>query len=219
AARLIPLSPRTWILRVRGEGITRYAVWPQAWDTGSPTPFGLKAGDTAFWINGYSLSANNARVVPINRDRPATRADWGDRVYRMEQSEWRQDAASVEGLADALLADLAAPRLELRDISVPPDLRWEIGDVVTLTDWAGRVPDITARITRIQLTIAHNEESGMRGVYSLRALPPVAPTITAQPSSTSVAPGTPATFTAAGTGEPAPTVTWQVNDGSGWHDA
>jgi hypothetical protein len=45
-----------------------------------------------------------------------------------------------------------------------------------------------------------------------------APSITTQPSNQTISDGATATFTAAATGSPAPTVQWQVNTGSGWAD-
>ncbi len=45
-----------------------------------------------------------------------------------------------------------------------------------------------------------------------------APQFTTQPASTTVAPGADATFTVAVTGEPAPTIKWQQNDGGWWSD-
>ncbi|MEI7701680.1 MAG: immunoglobulin domain-containing protein, partial [Planctomycetia bacterium] len=45
-----------------------------------------------------------------------------------------------------------------------------------------------------------------------------APSITTQPTSQSISDGATATFTAAATGNPTPTVQWQVNAGSGWTD-
>jgi hypothetical protein len=51
------------------------------------------------------------------------------------------------------------------------------------------------------------------------APPPVAPSVTAQPSDTTVAPGQTYSFTAAGDGSPAPTVQWQVStDGTTFTD-
>ena len=44
----------------------------------------------------------------------------------------------------------------------------------------------------------------------------IAPSITQQPANRSVHTGQTATFTVAATGTPAPTIQWQVNDGSGW---
>jgi hypothetical protein len=45
-----------------------------------------------------------------------------------------------------------------------------------------------------------------------------APSITTQPSNQTITDGATATFTAAATGNPTPTVQWQVNTGSGWAD-
>ncbi|UZN04873.1 glycoside hydrolase family 9 protein [Cellulomonas sp. S1-8] len=50
------------------------------------------------------------------------------------------------------------------------------------------------------------------------ALGAVAPAITAEPTDATVALGATATFTAAASGAPAPTVQWQVRDGAKWRD-
>jgi len=47
---------------------------------------------------------------------------------------------------------------------------------------------------------------------------PVGPSITTQPTSQVATSGSTVTFTAAASGDPAPTVQWQVDDGSGWGD-
>ena len=45
-----------------------------------------------------------------------------------------------------------------------------------------------------------------------------APSVTSQPTDQTITDGATATFTAAATGNPTPTVQWQVNTGSGWND-
>ena len=53
------------------------------------------------------------------------------------------------------------------------------------------------------------------GAYELQA---IAPIVTTDPQSQTFAIGSDATFTAAASGTPNPTVQWQVNTGSGWAD-
>lgn len=55
--------------------------------------------------------------------------------------------------------------------------------------------------------------------YTTQVIPtPVAPSVTTNPSDTTVNAGDTATFTAAASGAPTPTVQWQVDDGSGFTD-
>jgi hypothetical protein len=51
---------------------------------------------------------------------------------------------------------------------------------------------------------------------TLSVVAPVAPSVTTQPAAVAVQVGNVATFTAAATGSPAPTVSWQVSTGSSW---
>jgi hypothetical protein len=104
-------------------------------------------------------------------DNPAAVEVWGERALDLGASQWRQNAATLGVLAGQLLADLGAPRVEVQDVVVPGDPRLELGDVVRLTDWQERVPDVLARITRIQTTVGQDvADQGISGVYGLRII-------------------------------------------------
>lgn len=172
-ATLSMLSPTSASLKVRNtSGATRYAVWPAAWTgpTYKDPPFGLDKGSPAVWVNGRGLTGDY-KIVSVDRTDVLALADWGDRALVLDANAWRQHPTSVELLADRLLADLKEPRAELEDITVPADVRWQIGDPILLTDWKGRLPDVLARITRIELTVSNEVESGIVGRYSLRTIP------------------------------------------------
>ncbi|MEB0286155.1 hypothetical protein QN355_06280 [Cryobacterium sp. 10S3] len=177
SATIHPVGPSAWELTVRNNsGQVLYTAWPSEW--ASPTeaspPFGLAAGAPAIWVLGRVLADDaETQTVPVNVSNSAAITKWGDRALALESSGWRQDVASVTALASQLLGDLLEPRFELRDISVPPDLRWQIGDPVLITDWQGRVPNMTARITSIEVKLSQTGENGMVGTYGLRALPGV----------------------------------------------
>jgi hypothetical protein len=172
SARLVQLSPYAAAVLIRNEtGFLQYPVWPAEWVLDEGTPFGFSAGDPAIWVNGRAVRGEFAPVSVDVTASAAALAAWGERTLELGESEWRQNPADVKALADQLAADLASPRLELRDMTVPADLRWQVGDLIKLTDWAGRVPDIQARITRIQLSLDYQVENGITGTYSLRALP------------------------------------------------
>lgn len=51
---------------------------------------------------------------------------------------WVQDAGARQRIADFLAASTATPRPVLRGVSVEPDARRELGDIVTLSD-----PEVT----------------------------------------------------------------------------
>jgi hypothetical protein len=170
AGYLMPLSATTALAQIWSDyGDSVYPVWPAEWET-EDAPFGMKAGSPALWVNGRAIRGEFAPVL-VNEADAAGIASWGDRTLDLGENAWRQRPADVRDLAAKLLADLAEPRLEIQDITVPADLRWEIGDPIKLTDWAGRVPDVTARITRIQTTLSLDQETGAMGTYSVRTLP------------------------------------------------
>lgn len=156
-------------LRIRASnvsGSTKYVVWPGAWTpaAGSANVFDQQAGGPGFGIMGRGLVD----------DRTVSRAliarGEGDRTLTLDESPWRT-GNRVRFLLDAVLADLSTPRLQLEDITVPADLRWQIGDVITLADWRGRVPSINAQIIRLRYDLDLDAEGGMAATVSLRALP------------------------------------------------
>ncbi|MDY7528448.1 MULTISPECIES: hypothetical protein [unclassified Cryobacterium] len=177
SATIHPVGPNAWQLIVRNSSTqVLYTAWPAEWSspTESNPPFGLAAGAPAIWVNGRVLADETATPeVLVNVSNTAAITKWGDRALALDATDWRQDVASVTALANRLLADLLEPRFELHDISVPPDLRWQIGDPVLITDWQGRVPNMTARITSIEVKLSQTGENGMVGTYGLRALPGV----------------------------------------------
>ena len=92
------------------------------------------------------------------------------------------------------------------------DISGETG--LTLT-----VPGLTLGMNGYQYrAVASNNHSSVNSNAATLTVSetPVAPTITQQPVSVTVATGLTATFTVAATGIPAPTFLWEVNTGSGW---
>lgn len=163
------IAPTRLRLRiVNGSGGTLYATWPSTWSAAAPTnansAYGLETGQAGFGINGRSLT--NAKTTVTST---IVRGE-GDRTFELAASPWRT-GARVRILLDAVLADLSRPRLQLEDVRVPADLRWQIGDVVRLTDWRGRLPDVDARIVRLAYDVTREAENGMVATVSLRALP------------------------------------------------
>lgn len=195
---------------------TLYAVWPQEWTETSgviSVPFDLKAGDPSFFILGYSFPKDDAAIVAVDRSGAAV-ATWGERVWQMDDSPWRQDASAIAAFIDGLLADTGRPRATVADIEVPADPRWQLGDPIRVTDWRGRVPGFVARLTSIDLTLSREVENGMIGRYGLRQIVGVAPRVTVQPADLSRSVGSTATFAVTATN--ATSYQWQRFDGAAW---
>lgn len=170
-ARLLPLSATSWILRVNNSsGSAKYAAWPAEWNTDTYGAAGRTAGDPSFFVNGHGLTGEYT-TLSFEAENAAAVTAYGDRVLPLPESPWRQNSWAVDALATRLLADLAEPRMQVDDITVPADLRWEIGDPVRLKDWYGRVEPVTVRMTRMVLTFDRQIESGLMGTYSFRSLP------------------------------------------------
>lgn len=212
SAWIAPVGVTGWEINfLNTSGSSKWLVWPTAW--ASVAPFGFDGGSAAFWILGYRYSA--ADPVLVDRKRSESVAAWGERVYAFNSSEWWQDPEQLDDFLYDFLLTTADPRPELREITVPADPRWQLGDVVEVTDWSGRVPSFAGRITSIRLTVDRTVENGLVGSYGLRQLAGTIPTITSHPTSTSVTAGSTVTFTA----EASPAyadVQWQRDTGSGW---
>lgn len=88
--------------------------------------------------------------------------------------------------------------------------------------WYGVAYVINAGVTNIGSVYREINITPGTGVYTVgpveveQASTEVAPAITEQPAAQTVEAGTAATFTAAASGAPAPTVAWESNTGSGW---
>ncbi|MCX6546029.1 MAG: M12 family metallo-peptidase [Acidobacteria bacterium] len=82
------------------------------------------------------------------------------------------------------------------------------------------IPDAATTTARIKVEAVGNIFFDISDADFAIVGPPAAPTLTTQPSDQSVAPGGAASFTAAASGNPAPTVMWQVSTdgGSTWTD-
>lgn len=166
-ATLHPVDSTTWRLDVYSPASSvRYAVWPKAWDQPG-NYYDRRAGQGSLIILGRVTDEDasvRSQAVTVGNTGP------GARVATLPDSPWRQNAALVADLAAHLVADLAAPRLQLSDVNVPADLRLQVGDVVRLTDWAERVPSIDARVIRLRTTIGGRVPLGMTQTLSLRTL-------------------------------------------------
>ncbi|MEB0303812.1 hypothetical protein QN345_00465 [Cryobacterium sp. 10I1] len=170
-AWITPVSQTVWRINFwNNSGAVLYTAWPAAWTGSGGVPFDRNAGSPAFWVNGYSFPPGLIADAPVNRVNGAALATWGDRVLTLGDSVWRQNVTQVEAFADAILATTSRPHAQIDDVTVPADPRWQIGDPVTIHDDRGRLPDFTARITSIELTISLEVEGGMVGKYGLRQI-------------------------------------------------
>ncbi|MEB0001598.1 hypothetical protein QN357_01435 [Cryobacterium sp. RTC2.1] len=172
SATIAPASQTAWRVTFQNNsGGTVYTAWPNDWTASGgyvTVPFDRAAGAPALWVNGYSFPAGALGDVLVDRSNSASIAAWGERVLPLGDSVWRQNPTQVEAFADAILAATSYPRAQVDDVTVPADPRWQLGDPVTLHDARGRLPDIVARITSIELTISLEVEGGMVGKYGLR---------------------------------------------------
>ncbi|WP_333792753.1 immunoglobulin domain-containing protein [Microbacterium ginsengisoli] len=216
-AWITPVGMGSYRLTIQNaSGSTLYAVWPEEWTESNgviSVPFELKAGDPSFYVLGYAFPKDDTTTIGIDRVGAAA-ATWGERVWQMEDSVWRQDPVALQSFIDGLLVDTARPRVTIADVEVPADPRWQLGDPIRLTDWRGRVPGIVARITSVALTLSRNVENGMTGRYGLRQVVGVAPRVTSHPADATRSEGNTATFTVTATS--ATGYQWQSNDGRGW---
>lgn len=150
---------------------TWYAVWPtgSTWDIGA---YGYKAGDPAVWVLGRLVTEKSSPVDALVdvTDNSAV-ATWGIRTLALPANAWRQSKAAVTAFASSVLADLRGPRVEVGRVTIPGDPRLEIGDVIRLTDWAGVVPTVDARITGIEHVISREVNQGFTTTLNLRSLP------------------------------------------------
>ncbi|GAB2702319.1 hypothetical protein BKA24_001695 [Microbacterium marinum] len=222
SAWIQPLDTRT--IRVHflnNSGQALFPVWPWDWTeaggVSGPVPYNLSAGSPALWILGVQFGDYWDSPVTIDRTN-AGAATWGDRVYAFPDSDWRQDVWTTRAFIDGFLSATGSPRATLAQVTVPADPRWQIGDLVRLTDWRGRQPGIVARITSSRLRISHEVENGMIGTYGLRQVAGSPPTIVTQPADGARNAGSTMTFTVATSG--ATSHRWQMQERPGveWRD-
>ena len=169
-----PVSQTTWRLNYfNTESFSVFTAWPRAWSTeGGATgviPFDFRAGSPALWVNGRSLPDDLPTQVLESESFYAS-SQWGRRVLNLGASPYWQNTQTVQAFLSTVLEGTQSPRPELADVTLPADPRWQLGDLVTLTDPLGLFPDIYAQITRIQVDLNRNVEHGMLGTYSLRAV-------------------------------------------------
>lgn len=168
-ASLHMIGPRT--ARIDYANITQplWAVWPQGW--GNPPGMTIRSGDGSFVVLGrHALADTEIPRTRVEVENAGTRSAWGDRSFTLPESPWRQSAAVVRGVASVVLASSTSPRLELEDITIPGDPRYQIGDVVTVTDTRSRWPPFTARVHGITHEISTRAEGRMTTTLTLKAI-------------------------------------------------
>ena len=168
-----PIGPNTIRLEVENTtGVTMYAVWPKAFDEPSytTTPFGVKTGDPAFFIASRHAPAKDIPPAVVNVTDPTATTAWGTRVLKLDETPWRQDKTATTALAETLLSSITSPRLDIDDVTIPGDLRLQLADPIMFRDPAGLVPDIRARVTRIQHRFSRAVEGGHVTTISARTI-------------------------------------------------
>jgi alpha-tubulin suppressor-like RCC1 family protein len=117
--------------------------------------------------------------------------------------------------------------------SPTPTVQWQVSEDGGTT-WSDIMGNATSNSTTLSGVVYGTFENGwqVRAVFTniagsattnpatLTVPPPVAPTITTQPSNQTASPGQIASFTAGASGSPTPTVQWQVSEDGGatWSD-
>lgn len=178
-ASLRQIGPSTLVLTVvNPTATTLYAVIPTSWDSSGVSPWPFKGGAPGLLLSGWSTPIDaDIPTLTISATDDAAASAFGSRAWALPDSQWRQDPTSTQTHVTALLSDLSSPRLLLEDVHTQWDPRWQLGDLVLVTDTAGRMPDQLARITAIDPTLALTEERRMTVKLGLRLIPP--PPVTA----------------------------------------
>ncbi len=178
-ASLTQIGPSTLVLTVQNPTAnTLYAVIPTSWDSSGVSPWPFKGGAPGLLLSGWSTPIDaDIPTLAISATDDAAASLYGPRTWSLPDSDWRQDPDNTQAHVTALLGDLSRPRLLLENVQTQWDPRWQLGDLLLVTDTAGRMPDQLARITAIDPTIALTEERQMTVKLGLRLIPP--PPVTA----------------------------------------
>jgi hypothetical protein len=151
-----------------------FSVWPIL-PTAMNGLYGMQAGNPAAWVLGNLLCDDSqAQTTLVDRRNASSAAVWGERVLEFEDSPWRSDTAKIAALADAVLADLSAPRAILAPFTVPGDPRRQVGDPASIPRRGGRV---YGRIVAMTTTLGNEVEGHMVQTLTVRTFGP-APVIT-----------------------------------------
>ncbi|HUX69018.1 MAG TPA: hypothetical protein VMV41_00745, partial [Cellulomonadaceae bacterium] len=172
-ASITQISSNTLVLTVTNPtSTTLYAVIPTSWDA-SPNVFAVAGGSPGLLLSGWSTPIDaDIPTVPIASTDSASASLYGPRTWMLPDSGWRQDKTTAQALTDALLPDVSFPRLLLENVQTQWDPRWQLGDVVTVSDALGRMPNQLARITALDPTLSLDVERFMTVKLGLRLIPP-----------------------------------------------
>ncbi len=174
---ILQLSATTLLLTVVNlTGVNVYTVIPTGW--AGALPWALQGGAPSLILSGWATPIDaEIPTVPVSATNDGTAYLYTPRTWELTESQWRQDPVGTATLVASLLDALSHPRLLLEDVETQWDPRWQLGDLVTVTDTAGRMPTQQARITRIDPTLALTEERRMTCKLGLRLIPPAAVTV------------------------------------------
>jgi hypothetical protein len=95
---------------------------------------------------------------------------YGRQEHTGESTDWIQDLASAQGIADALYAAGVYPVPVIGDVEVLYDPRVQLGDVIRLTDTSGTRLDTLAWVIGIDTTAT--ADGGVRQILTLRGTQP-----------------------------------------------
>ncbi|MGE4428794.1 MAG: hypothetical protein AB7G37_20250, partial [Solirubrobacteraceae bacterium] len=168
-ASLHMIGPSTARIDYHNITSTMWAVWPSGW--GNPPGMTIQPGDGSLVILGrHTLTDADIPRARVSTSDADTLAAWGERVFRMPESPWIQSRTTATSVANIVLAASSRPRVELEDITIPGDPRYQIGDVVTVTDTRSRWPAVNARVHGVEHEISTTAEGRMTTTLSLKTI-------------------------------------------------
>lgn len=153
------INPRRWLHTITiGTGLPS----DQSVETRTVRP-GNSVPGTSIWTqwDGFSLPVirGYARVTWLDEKRYGT-APTTMTLPRLEHDcDWWVQGSAVQRLADWLALEYGSSRITISGLSVVPDARREIGDVVRLTDSTYADLTATAVITGITYSTSHGKAS------------------------------------------------------------
>lgn len=104
--------------------------------TGFPVRFATTGGSAALRVQGYGLQLEPAQITQYRAEGSASL--YGERVYKMAATDYRQYPATLNNVAGGLLSTLSDPMPVLGGVPIVGDPRLEPGDVVRLVDDQGQ---------------------------------------------------------------------------------
>ena len=104
--------------------------------SGFPVRFATTSGSPALRVQGWGLTLEPAQIAQERAEGSVSL--YGERVYKVAASDWRQYPPTMQDIAGGLLATLHTPMPTLANVPIVGDPQREPGDVVQLVDEQGQ---------------------------------------------------------------------------------